>query len=101
MLWMILLLVSIYWSIFGPAMSADFAPASVANDSVNSGPGNLLNELEQRQDDVLAQLDELDAKLNEVLKGLGATMDDEVDSDCSAEDFSEQDNWDGEMPMAA
>ncbi len=44
-------------------------------------PGQLLYELEQRQDDVLAQLDELDAKLTEVLQGLGVTMDDQVDED--------------------
>ncbi|ELP31677.1 hypothetical protein RBSWK_04183 [Rhodopirellula baltica SWK14] len=30
----------------------------------------LLEELERRQDDVLAQLDDLEAKLNEVLSGL-------------------------------
>ncbi|QDT04343.1 hypothetical protein K227x_27330 [Rubripirellula lacrimiformis] len=42
-------------------------------------PGQLLRELEQRQDDVLNQLDALDAKLTEVLKGLGVTMDDEVE----------------------
>lgn len=34
-------------------------------------PGHLLADLEQRQDDVLSQLDELDAQLTEVLKGLG------------------------------
>ena len=42
-------------------------------------PGQLLKDLEQRQDDVLAQLDDLDAKLNEVLKGLGATMEGDAD----------------------
>ena len=40
-------------------------------------PGQLLNDLERRQDEVLTQLDDLDAKLKEVLKGLGATLDDE------------------------
>ena len=44
-------------------------------------PGQLLIELEQRQDDVLAQLDDLDAKLKEVLKGLGATLDEEDQDD--------------------
>ncbi|MDA8745470.1 hypothetical protein N9N28_12620 [Rubripirellula amarantea] len=44
-------------------------------------PGQLLRELEQRQDDALAQLDELDAKLTEVLKGLGVTLEDECDVD--------------------
>ena len=48
-------------------------PTSQASDIE---PGQLLKELEQRQDDVLAQLDALDAKLEEVLKGLGVTVDD-------------------------
>jgi hypothetical protein len=39
-------------------------------------PGQLLRELEQRQDEVLAQLDELDAKLQSVLRGLGVTLED-------------------------
>ena len=40
-------------------------------------PGHLLVELEQRQDEVLAQLDELDAKIKSVLLGLGATLNSE------------------------
>ena len=44
-------------------------------------PGQLLKELEQRQDEVLQQLDELDARLREVLEGLGVSVDDEVDSE--------------------
>ena len=44
-------------------------------------PGQLLRELEQRQDDAMAQLDELDEKLNEVLKGLGVTPEDESEID--------------------
>ncbi|MGB7327883.1 MAG: hypothetical protein WBD31_23610 [Rubripirellula sp.] len=42
-------------------------------------PGQLLRELEQRQDDVLEQLDALDAKLKAVLSGLGVTMEDDLD----------------------
>ncbi len=38
-------------------------------------PGQLLSELEKRQDEVLHDLDVLDAKLNEVLRGLGVTPD--------------------------
>ena len=38
----------------------------------DSEPGQLLNELERRQDEVLEQLDDLDAKLTEVLRELGA-----------------------------
>ena len=44
-------------------------------------PGQLLNELEQRQDDVLEQLDALDTQLQEVLRGLGVTLEDELDED--------------------
>ena len=44
-----------------------------------SEPGQLLHDLEQRQDEVLIQLDDLDAKLTEVLKGLGVTNDEEVE----------------------
>ena len=48
-----------------------------ANPSVveSDEPGQLLDELERRQDDVLTQLDDLDAKLSEVLKGLGVEED--------------------------
>ena len=43
-------------------------------------PGRLLDDLERRQDEVLAELDALDARLREVLEGLGASPveDDEV-----------------------
>ncbi len=41
--------------------------------------GQLLYELERRQDEVLSQLDDLDAKLNEVLRGLGVNIDEEID----------------------
>ncbi|WP_145417598.1 hypothetical protein [Planctomycetes bacterium K23_9] len=71
---------------------SSLSPSSSLSSSAPSeiAPGQLLDELEQRQNDVLAQLDELDAKLTEVLKGLGATMDgEEKDSDAE------------ELPMAA
>tara|TARA_R110002049_G_scaffold2750_2_gene21598 strand:+ start:444619 stop:444789 length:171 start_codon:yes stop_codon:yes gene_type:complete len=42
-------------------------------------PGQLLDELERRQDEVLLELDALDARLNEVLKGLGAGPDEEME----------------------
>tara|TARA_R110002167_G_scaffold226085_1_gene431288 strand:- start:46 stop:192 length:147 start_codon:yes stop_codon:yes gene_type:complete len=44
-------------------------------------PGQLLNELERRQDEVLMELDALDAKLSAVLRGLGVTLDDEIDQE--------------------
>ncbi len=53
-------------------------PTSQASDSE---PGQLLKELEQRQDDVLKQLDDLDAKLREVLRECGATADEEIDQE--------------------
>lgn len=44
-------------------------------------PGQLLKELEQRQDEVLEQLDALDVQLQDVLKGLGVTLDENADQD--------------------
>lgn len=45
-------------------------PHHFDDDPGDAAPGGLLGELERRQDDVLAQLDDLDAKLAQVLKGL-------------------------------
>ncbi|QDV87159.1 hypothetical protein [Planctomycetes bacterium TBK1r] len=45
-------------------------PHHFDDEPAESQPGGLLGELERRQDDVLDKLDELDAKLSEVLKGL-------------------------------
>ncbi|SMP70383.1 hypothetical protein SAMN06265222_11333 [Neorhodopirellula lusitana] len=44
-------------------------PLSLAETEVDA-PGQLLADLERRQDEVLAQLDDLEAKLADVLKGL-------------------------------
>ncbi len=41
-----------------------------AADPAGAEPGRLLDDLERRQEDVLNQLDDLDAKLAEVLQGL-------------------------------
>lgn len=43
-------------------------------------PGSLLGELDRRQDDVLAQLDDLQAKIDEVLGDLGVTSLEDLDS---------------------
>jgi len=43
--------------------------------------GEMLLELERRQDDVLFQLDELDKKLTSLLSGLGVTLVDDQESD--------------------
>lgn len=53
-------------------------PSSLAADTE---PGQLLRELEQRQDDVLKQLDDLDSRLRDVLSGLGVTLEDEIDTE--------------------
>lgn len=52
-------------------------PHHFDDDPSDAEPGGLLGELERRQDDVLSQLDDLDAKLAEVLKGLEPASDTE------------------------
>ncbi len=56
-------------------------PRSIAVGSSNDEADGVhsLAELERRQDDVLAQLDELDKKLTSLLTGLGVTLVDDVD----------------------
>lgn len=54
------------------------SPTPVSHSSEYE-PGQLLHDLEARQDEVLTELDALDAKLQEVLRGLGVTLDDECD----------------------
>lgn len=54
-------------------MSATSAPVDIEN-----GPGQLLRELEQRQDDVLAQLDRLNSEVEAVLGKLGIQSDPEL-----------------------
>lgn len=49
-------------------------PSSLS-DATDTAPGQLLADLERRQDDVLKQLDELEAKLGAVLKGLNIEID--------------------------
>ena len=58
--------------------------SSTPTTLTDSEPGQLLNELERRQDEVLLQLDDLDAKLTEVLKGLGVAEENEEDSETVA-----------------
>ncbi len=48
-------------------------PDSETSSAGRQAPGRLLEELEARQDQALAELEALDAKLIEVLIGLGAT----------------------------
>lgn len=51
-------------------------PSSHAEESE---PGQLLYELERRQDEVLGELEVLEARLNQVLAGLGVTLDEPLD----------------------
>lgn len=46
------------------------------SDAEDNAPGQLLADLERRQDDVLLQLDDLENKLREVLRGLNIEMED-------------------------
>lgn len=46
-------------------------------------PGDLLHDLDRRQDDVLTQLDELQAKLDGVLAELGISATGDCDADLS------------------
>ena len=57
------------------------APAEDSEDESHEldGPGGLLAELESRQDDVIAQLDALETRVNEVLRDLGVRLDDSED----------------------
>jgi hypothetical protein len=55
-------------------------PSPQANDRE---PGQLLSELERRQDDALQQLDALETQLDEVLKGLGVSAVEDTDQDPS------------------
>lgn len=77
-------------------------PHHFDDEPADTQPGGLLDELERRQNDVLGQLDDLDAKLSEVLKGLepvsvpgveaevfDADDSDDSDSDDSTDDDSE------------
>lgn len=48
-------------------------PHHFDDEPAENQPGGLLDALERRQNDVLGQLDDLDAKLSEVLKGLEST----------------------------
>ncbi len=50
-----------------------------ASHNSDTEAGQLLYELERRQDDVLRDLDELDAKLSEVLRGLGVSVAEDID----------------------
>ena len=54
------------------------SPTPISHTS-NHEPGQLLDDLERRQDEVLLELDALDARLTQVLQGLGASTDEEME----------------------
>ncbi|MEX0825105.1 MAG: hypothetical protein WD119_03015 [Pirellulaceae bacterium] len=53
-------------------------------------PGGLLYELERRQDDVLAQLDELDAQVKELLSSLGVRSEENDTDSAETSTLTEQ-----------
>lgn len=61
------------------------AESITADNSGENAAGNLLKELESRQDEVLQKLDELDRRVLEVLRSCGVTLDDESDSEIAVE----------------
>lgn len=63
-------------------------PHHFDDEPADPQPGGLLGELERRQDDVLEQLDDLDAKLSEVLKGLEPTPVDGPDQESDGDRFA-------------
>jgi hypothetical protein len=56
------------------------SPISSAHSSPCE-PGQLLRELDERQDEVLERLNDLEAKLCEVLRGLGVSIEPIVDQE--------------------
>ena len=50
-------------------------PPIPTSETAELEPGGLLGELERRQDEVLEQLEALDAQITHVLRGLGVTVD--------------------------
>ena len=60
-------------------------PHHFDDEPSDTPPGGLLGELERRQEDVLSQLDDLDAKLSDVLKGLEPAQDQGIQGDGKVE----------------
>lgn len=60
-------------------LSVSMFPTCLSDPEENA-PGQLLADLERRQDEALEQLDDLEKKLCDVLKGLNIEME-EVDLD--------------------
>lgn len=58
-------------------LTADSLSAPAASDP-NLAAGELLADLERRQDEVLVQLEELDRRVTELLRDLGVTLIDDA-----------------------
>jgi hypothetical protein len=58
----------------GTKILTDPIACAAEKASADEQAGNLLADLERRQDDVLAQLDELDRRVSDLLRGLGVTL---------------------------
>ncbi len=58
----------------GTIILTDPIACAVEKADAEEQAGNLLADLERRQDDVLAQLDDLDRRVSDLLRGLGVTL---------------------------
>ncbi len=82
-------------------MTAQSRPITVGSTNDEVDAVHSLAELERRQDDVLAQLDELDKKLSSLLTGLGVTLVDDVNDAAPALKIAAFDDDDQEDAIAA
>ncbi len=58
----------------GMEILTDLIASASERAEADEQAGNLLADLERRQDDVLVQLDELDRRVSDLLRGLGVTL---------------------------
>jgi hypothetical protein len=78
----------------GTNILADPIGCAVERAEADDQAGNLLADLERRQDDVLAQLDELDRRVSDLLRGLGVTLIEDSAAIEFAEDHDEESDSD-------
>ena len=82
-------------------MTAQHRSIPVAAPSDEADDIHSLAELERRQDDVLAQLDELDKKLTSLLTGLGVTLVDDANDAAPALKIAAFDDDDADDQVSA
>lgn len=75
-----------------PSMSqpkSDHSNTTLQGDAAISDDGDLLADLEARQDDVIERLDALEKQLIEILSGLGVTLESDEDetADCDLDEI--------------